>query len=466
MPISQLDKQPSFGLAVVTLLSIFAVIAVGLFYLHTSLHALILIAIIIAALSTFSLGYRFRDIRDAMNQGISSAFSAIYIFILIGVMIAALIQSGTIATLIYYGIQFMSPAIFLPTGLILCSIMSLATGTSWGTVGTVGVVLIGIGVTLGIPAPLVAGMVVSGACFGDKVSPVSDTTNLAAMASKVKLYDHIQGMLYTTGPAFILALLTFAVLGMQYAENSLPTQELLAIQSALDGEFELGVVTLLPFVLMLGLSVFRVSAEPSMVAASVAAVVLALGYQDQSLSAALSSLYSGGEYDVGIASLNDLLSRGGIESMLWTLSLSLMALSLGGILEHFKFLSVLISSLVKRIKRAWALVATTIVASFTGNVTMGEAYMSIILGGQLFGEAYDQKNVDRRVLSRSLEEGGTLTAGLIPWTTAGAFFTSTLGVSALEYAPWALLNWLSPLIAITIAMTSIGMFRNNKLETN
>ncbi len=454
-------KEPSFLHAFVTLAAIIGVLSTGLFFLETSLHSLILVSLMIASISAFSLGYDFRAIRHAMNSGITGALTAIYIFILIGVLIAAFIQSGTLATLIYYGIEFVSPAIFLPAGLVLCSLMSLATGTSWGTVGTIGVVLMGIGTTMGIPAPLVAGMIISGACFGDKMSPVSDTTNLASMTSRVDLYSHIRSMLFTTGPAYILALAVFSFMGLSYAENQLPADQLAAMQSALKETFHINLVTLLPLVVMLALSMARVAAEPSMVMASSVAVMLAVFMQDQSLATVLNSLYGGGTVRTGLESMDSLLGRGGITSMMWTLSLSLMALALGGILEHCRFLRVLIHTIVTRIKKTSALVATTVIACFTGNMTMGEAYMSIILGGQLFSDAYDRKGVDRRVLSRSLEEGATLTTALIPWTTGGAFFASTLGVSVIEYAPWALLNWLSPILAIAFAMLGFGLFRKD-----
>ncbi|USE38542.1 Na+/H+ antiporter NhaC [Endozoicomonas sp. SCSIO W0465] len=451
-------KEPGFLHAFITLAAIIAVISTGLFILETSLHSLILVSLMIASVSAFSLGYDFRAVRDAMNSGITGALTAIYIFILIGVLIAAFIQSGTLATLIYYGIEFVSPAIFLPAGLILCSLMSLATGTSWGTVGTIGVVLMGIGTTMGIPAPLVAGMVISGACFGDKMSPVSDTTNLASMTSKVDLYAHIRGMLFTTGPAYILALVVFSLMGLDYAENQLPTEQLSAMQVALQDTFTINALTLLPLIIMLALSTARVAAEPSMMMASSVAVVIAIFIQDQSLTTVLGSLYGGGSVRTGLESMDSLLGRGGITSMMWTLSLSLMALALGGILERCRFLRVLIHTVVTRIKRTSTLVTTTIIACFTGNMTMGEAYMSIILGGQLFSDAYDQKGVDSRVLSRSLEEGATLTTALIPWTTGGAFFASTLGVAVIDYAPWALLNWLSPVFAMVFAVMGFGLF--------
>ncbi|WP_263081259.1 Na+/H+ antiporter NhaC [Endozoicomonas sp. Mp262] len=458
-------KQPGFTHALLTLAAIIGIISIGLFFLQTSLHSLLIICILVASLSAWRLGYNFRAIRQAMNAGISDALSAIYIFILIGVLIAAFIDSGTLATLIYYGIEFVQPAIFLPAGMILCSFMSIATGTSWGTVGTVGVVLMSIGTTMGVPAPIIAGMIISGACFGDKMSPMSDTTNLSAMTSRTNLYSHISSMLYTTGPTYILALITFTLISLGYADSQIPTAELSSLQDALTAHFNINVLTLLPIVIMLVLSVLKVAAEPSMMAASITAVIIAVLVQDQSFTSVLNSLYSGGNIQTNHESLDLLLGRGGIASMMWTLSLSLIALALGGILERCQFLKVLITAILSRIKHGASLVATTIIACFIGNVTMGEAYMSIILGGQLFGKAYDEKGIDRRVMSRSLEEGATLTTALIPWTTGGAFFASTLGVSVLDYAPWALLNWINPLLSILFAYLGVALFRSAKKTT-
>lgn len=450
--------KPSFYHALLTLLSIISCISFGL-YFSVSLHALLLICLVIASGSARLLGYDFIGIRHAMNSGISNALQAIYIFILIGVLIASFVESGTLATLIYYGIEFIHPAWFLPAGLLLCSFMSIATGTSWGTVGTIGVVLMSIGSAMHIPEPVVAGMVISGACFGDKMSPVSDTTNLAAMTSRTELYSHIKSMLCTTGPTYLLVMLIFAFVGMEFAGNGLPGEELLALQGAIQGTFSTSLLTLLPLIVMLGLSVARMAAEPSMMAASITAAILAVLLQGQDLSVMLNSLYDGGNVRTGLESLDQLMARGGITSMLWTLSLSLLALALGGILESCQFLKVLIAEVLKRVKKGVSLITTTIFACFVGNLTMGEAYMSIILGGQLFGDAYDQKHLERNVMSRSLEEGATLTTALIPWTTGGAFFASTLGVAVLDYAPWALLNWINPFISILFAYFGIALFR-------
>ncbi|MGY0399975.1 MAG: Na+/H+ antiporter NhaC [Ostreibacterium sp.] len=458
--------NPSFLHSALTFGAVIIIISGGLFYLKTSLHALMLTCLLVVNLSAWFLSKgEFKPIRKAMNAGISGAFSAIYIFLLIGVLIATFIQSGTIGALIYYGLQLISPAYFLPAGLILCSLMSIATGTSWGTVGTAGIVLIGIGSAMNLPLPLVAGMVISGACFGDKMSPVSDTTNLAAMSSGINLYKHIKSMSYTTGPTYLICLVLYTYLGLKYANHSLPEANLNQLKIAIESLYDINLLTLLPFIVMLVLSFGKVSAEPSMMASIVVAVLIALFMQDKSFSSVLTAIYSGEKPNSGIVSLDNLLGRGGIASMMWTLSLSLMALALGGVLHEFGFVRVLISGLLLSVRKAGSLVAITITSCFIGNLSMGEAYMSIILGGRLFGDAYDERGIDRSVMSRSLEEGATLTAALIPWTTGGAFFSSALGVKVIDYLPWALLNWINPLIGILFAFLGIAIFKKS-VKTN
>ncbi|CAM3628449.1 Na+/H+ antiporter NhaC [Parendozoicomonas haliclonae] len=455
----QPSREPTFNQALITFSAIVAIIGIGLFYLSTSLHSLMLGCLIVAGSSVLYLGYDYKAVREAMNEGIRGALTAIYIFIMIGVLIAALIESGTLASLIYLGVQFIEPAIFLPAGLVLCSLMSVATGTSWGTVGTAGVILMGIGSAMNFPPELVAGMVISGACFGDKMSPVSDTTNLAAMSSGTPLYQHMRSMCYTTVPVYILVLVLFTWLGLDYSNEPMPASELAVLNTALTETFNISWLAIIPLLVMLMLSAFRAPAEVAMMASAASCILLAVTLQERAFGAVLNSLFSGSDIRSGVEVLDGLLGRGGISSMMWTLSLALMALALGGILNHFGFLRVLISGILKRVKRSASLVATTIVSCFVGNGSMGEAYMTLILGGQLFGDAYDKQGLDRSVLSRSLEEGATLTVALIPWTTGGAFFASTLGVPVLEYAPWALLNWLNPLVAIAFAYLGIGLFK-------
>lgn len=441
----------------------FLMISSGLFIFAISLHIVMFFCLIWTALHAWWLGYDFAAIRGMMSTGISNALPAIYIFILIGMVIAAFMQSGTVTALIYHGLNLLSPSLFLAAGLILCSLMSVATGTSWGTAGTLGVVLMGIGSAMEIPLPLVAGMVVAGATFGDKLSPISDTTNLAAMSANTNLYRHIVSMLYTTVPAFVLSLLIFTLLGLRFADNALPEAAIAQMQDALAGQYSLSLVaTLLPLLVMLVMSLRRLPPEISMTASILSAVAVAVLYQDRSLVEVLNSLWSNSPGTTGIESLDSLLGRGGITSMSWTLLLSLLALALGGVLFNAGFLQALLEGIIARVQRTASLIATTIGAGIVGNMGMGEAYISIILNCQLFRKAYEAKGLDNAVLSRSVEEGSTMSTGLIPWTTAGAFYASTLGVPVLDYAPYAFLNYLNPIISIAMASVGIGLLRNSR----
>jgi NhaC family Na+:H+ antiporter len=410
--------------------------------------------------SCYSLGHDYLQIRELMNSALTRAMPAIYIFILIGMVISSFMHSGTIATLMYYGLSWLSPSLFLALGMLLCAVMSVATGTSWGTVGTLGVVFIGIGSAMNIPAPLVAGMIVCGATFGDKMSPISDTTNLAAMSAGTDLYRHIYSMLFTTVPTFGLTFLIFLVIGLDYGDQNLELSEVTSIQAALAINYSLTpLVTLLPLVLLATLSIRKVPAEVTMSCSIMLAVLIAVVYQGENPIAVLNALWENTPESTGIESLDALLGRGGISSMSWTLLLALMAIALGGILHGAGILKALLAGIIARVQRTATLIATTILSGFLGNIAMGEAYISIILSCQLFKPKYEQQKLESAILSRSVEEGSTMTTGLIPWTTAGAFYSATLGVEVFSYAPYAFFNYLNAIVAIAMAALGIGLLK-------
>ncbi len=451
-------KTPSLAHSALTFIVVIMVIALGLFWLAIDLHALMFLCLIWTGCNAWLLGADFGQIRQFMSEAIARALPAIYIFILIGMVIASFMHAGTIAALMYYGLSWISPALFLPLGMLLCAFMSLATGTSWGTVGTLGVVFIGIGSAMDMPLPLVAGMIVCGATFGDKMSPVSDTTNLAAMSAGTNLYRHIYSMMFTTIPTFLLTLVLFSVIGFGYTDNLLSTDELSAIQQALADSYQLApAITLLPIVVLAGCSLRRLAPEISMSSSILTAMCIAMLLQGDSFDIVLNSLWANTPGNTGINNIDELLGRGGIFSMSWTLLLAIMALALGGIMHSAGFLRTLLAGLIARVQHAAALVASTIGTGFIGNMAMGEAYISIILNCQLFREKYDQEGMDSAILSRSVEEGSTLTTGLIPWTTAGAFYAATLNVPVLDYAPYAFFNYLNAVVAIAFAATGIGL---------
>ena len=454
-------RQPSLLHALVCFLPIVGFISLGLFVFGISLHTIIFACLIWAVTNTAVLKYSYAEIQEMISQAITRALPAIYIFILIGMVIASFMQSGTIAMLIYYGLGILEPSFFLFSGLLLCCLMSVATGTSWGTVGTLGVVFIGIGEALQIPLPIVAGMIVSGATFGDKMSPVSDTTNLAAMSAETNLYTHIRTMSITTVPTLIIVSVILLFLGSFYADNRLPSVSIANIREALDKAYHLNpVVTLLPLAVMLGMSLKRYSPQVSMTGSIVTATIIAIAYQQSSAVSVANALWSNTPGTTGIESIDNLLGRGGITSMSWTLLLSLMALALGGVLFGGGFLAVLLSGMINQIKRTTSLIGLTIASSFIGNIAMGEAYISIILNCQLFKGSFEAMKLDSSLLSRSVEEGSTVTTGLIPWTTAGAFYAATLGVPVLDYLPYAFFNYLTPFVSVSMAALGLGLLGN------
>jgi len=452
------SPSPSFLQSTVCFLGIIVFIATGLLYLQISLHSILFLSLLWAASHARWLGCGYPTIREMMSSAITRALPAIAIFLLIGMVIASFIHSGTIATLMYFGLDWLSPALFLPVGMLLCSLMSVATGTSWGTVGTLGIVLLGIGESLAIPAPLVAGMVVCGATFGDKLSPVSDTTNLAALSAGTSLYRHIYSMLFTTTPAYLIALLLFLIIGSGFDDHALTPNDTAMLQQALANHFQLNpMLTLLPLVTLAALSIRKAAAEVAMSAAITVAVLIAIAYQGASPALVLNALWENQTGNTGILSLDNLLGRGGMFSMSWTLILALLAIALGGILHGAGFLECLMRGLIHRIKRLGSLIATTIASGILGNMAMGEAYISIILNCQLFARKYEEHNLDPAILSRSVEEGSTMTTALIPWTTAGAFYAATLGVPVFDYLPYAFFNYLNAIVAITMAALGIGL---------
>ena len=445
---------------------IVGIIGIGLFRYGIDLHVLMFFCLLWVGCNARLLGIRFQSLRDQSAIAIGRALPAIYIFILIGMIIASFMHSGTIAVLMYYGLDWLTPGSFLAIGMVLCALMSLATGTSWGTAGTLGVVFIGIGSAMQIPLPLVAGMIVCGATFGDKLSPVSDTTILAAMSAETNLYRHIYSMLFTTVPAFVIALVLFIVIGANYGDLGFANTEITEIRRALSEEYQLSpVVCLLPILVLVALSVRRVPAEITMAASVVVAVLVAVTYQGVSPVVVLNALWQNSPGTTGVVNLDNLLGRGGINSMSWTLILALMALALGGILHGCGFLNALLDGIVSRIRRVPSLIATTIGTGFLGNMAMGEAYVSIILTCQLFLPKYKAVGLDPAVLSRSVEEGSTMTTGLIPWTTAGAFYTATLGVPVLDYVPYAFFNYLNAVVSVCMAIAGIGLLRTLAPET-
>lgn len=460
------NNKITFAHSLLVFLGLFALIAFGMFKLDQLLHVALFLAVIWVAVNAWLVGFKYETIRAMMSGAITRALPAFYIFLLIGLMIATLMKSGTVATLLFYGLDWLTPQVFLPVGFVLCALMSLLTGTSWGTVATLGVVFMGVGMALEVPLYWVAGMVISGATFGDKMSPISDTTNLAALSSETDLYAHIRSMMMTTIPTFILVVIIFAVVGFGFGQSEGNFEQVQNIRVALSDHFNLNpLITLWPVVVMGVLSYKKMAPEISMTACVLVAVLVAWGFQDQSIQQLAHAMWSNSKTDTGIGSIDDLLGRGGLFSMAWTLILAFLAIALGGILQGSGFILALLGGVIQRVKSNGGLVATTIGTGLFMVATLSEAYIAIILNSELYKKTFMDRGIDTAVLSRSVEEGTTLMAAIIPWGVTGSFYAATLGISVIEYAPYALLNLLNPIVSIVFAFLGIAIIKAKKFES-
>ena len=388
---------------------------------------LVISAMIAAVMSMCLMKVKWAVIEEGILTSILMGMQAILILYTVGMLIGSWIQSGVVPTMIYYGLSIISPSIFLIASLLICSVVSLATGTSWGTSGTVGIALMGIGAGLGISAPITAGFVISGAYFGDKMSPLSDTTNLAPAMAGTDLFQHIRAMCWTTGPTYLIVLVLAGIMGMKYAGGTLDTAKITAIQLLMKGEFSISPLGLLPPLIVIGLAASKKPAIPSIFSGVVAGcilgalqgvdfpsmlVVLQDGYVpdlaskvvelSEDLPAIANLLSEAGvagvtpDTAVGAAEvLTELLERGGLQSMNWTVSLIICALTFGGILERIGFLEVVLDTLLKNVKSAGALCASVVVSCFCTNLLTGDQYIAIVLPGRMF-----RKNSPRRACIR------------------------------------------------------------------
>jgi NhaC family Na+:H+ antiporter len=451
---------PSITTALLVCFGVIATMLVGIVVYRIPIQVLLLVAIVVTAAVSMRHGYSTDELIGAMSESLSRAMVAMLIFILIGAIIGAWIHSGTVPALIYYGLNLLSADYFLPAGLIICSVTSLVTGTSWGTAGTVGLALMGIGIGMGFPAPVVAGMVISGAYFGDKMSPLSDTCILAAAAAETDIYKHIVGMSYTTIPAYLICFIAYLLMSFHYAPDSQSSiAEVANIQAVLDGRFNLTPFVLLPALLLIVLIVMKVHPVTAILFAALSGILVAVIFQDSGVVSALTAINNGYTEKTGHKLVDAILLKGGIQSMMWTFSLAFLALCLGGMLEKVGFVQVLIEKAMQRITSVNQMVPMVIGTTFLSNVAMGTNYMSIILNGAAYRNAFDKLGLHRKLLSRLLEEGGTQTAALVPWSTAGAFMAATLGVATFSYAPYTLLNLINPVLSIVLAGFGVFVFK-------
>jgi NhaC family Na+:H+ antiporter len=420
-------------------------------------QVLLIGAATITAILGLVLGFRWKDMERGIVDSIHKAMPAILIMLSVGVLVGSWMASGTIPMVIYYGLKLISPKFFLATACLVCSVVSLASGTSWGTIGTVGVAFIGIAMGLGISLGAAAGAVVAGAYFGDKMSPLSDIPNLATVISGSNLFDHIKHMLWSAVPAWLAGLVVYFLVGLKYAPAAVGSETLDLILGTLKSNFRFSILLLLPMAVIFYFAAAKKPTIPAMILSSLTAGALAVIVQKTPVTVVATAMNSGLPTRTGVGVVDTLLAKGGMMSMMETQLIAFTAFSFGGIMQKTGCLAVILGRVMRFTREVWSLVLTTIGAAILSAMITGSSYLSMILPADLLAPIYREKNLAAKNLSRIIEESGGIIVPLIPWSMAGVYITGTLGVSTFSYLPWAFMNYLSVLMLALFGFTKWTM---------
>ncbi|MBL4581592.1 MAG: Na+/H+ antiporter NhaC [Gammaproteobacteria bacterium] len=430
------------------------------------------IALIVGAVVASIIGWRngqdWQQIENAIVSGVTIALKPILILFSVGLLIGSWILSGTVPTMIYYSLLILDPAIFYAASCFICGIIALSIGSSWTVAGTVGIALIGAAAGLGLSVEITAGAIISGAYFGDKMSPLSETTNLAPAVAGTDLFSHIGHMVWTTIPSIVIALVLYAIIGLNIdTENS--ASDLAVTMQLITDNFTINPLMLLPVLALLIMAQKKLPPIPTILAGAFIGVILALLFQQ---SAVLSlagdtpnvflglfkgtwqTLYDGFSLSSGNETLDDLMTRGGMSSMLNTVWLILCAMVFGAVMDHTGLLQCLVDYALSFVHNTGSLIATTILTCIGANIITSDQYISIVLPGRMYKMEFQNRNLDAKNLSRCLEDAGTMTSPLVPWNTCGAYMAGTLGVATFAYLPYCFFNLICPVVAVIYGYTN------------
>lgn len=455
--------------------------------LYVDAHMPLAVSIVVACIVGGVCGHSFSDMLAGMIERLNATMEAILILCTVGLLVASFLMSGTIPALIYYGLNLLTPQLFLPVGCFLCAIVGLACGSSWTATATMGIAMLGIGAGLGIPAPITAGMAISGAYVGDKFSPLSDTTNLAAAVSGTGLFDHVTAMVSTTAPTFVIALIGYAILGVATSSGSYDPTVAKDIQTVIASGFNINPFLLVPILVVITACVMKLPGLVGVAISIFTGVIFAVIFQGVGSLAELFDMLHYG-YGFGVdtadaalvaaesAALNvsedayitvcDLLNRGGMDHTMGTINLILLAVAYGGALERCGCTEALFGKLKSRLNSVGSLVFATMATSLFCDATMCDQFLSIGVPAPLYVEKYDELGLSRNMLSRTLEDCGTLWAAMFPWTGCGAYQQGVFGMSPFTYFPFAFVNLLNPIYAAITAFLGRNIFWADGSYTN
>lgn len=442
-------RRPSFFESLLPLIVLACLLGIGYGIFQYRIEVLLLTAATVAGIVGYRLGFSYKEMENGVMDSIRKGLPAMSILIIVGALIGSWLAAGTIPMLIYYGLQIISPQYFLVTACIVCSIVSVLTGTSYGTVGTVGIAFIGIAQGFDIPLGMAAGAIVAGAYFGDKISPFSDTTNLAPIAAGSNLFDHIRHTLWTTTPAWLLGLIVYFIAGLQFDVAVVESERIELILTTISANFTFHILLLIPPAIVLYATIRKLPVIPGMLASAFVAIVLAIAFQSETLGDMIAVTVFGYTSTTDVGLVDTLLSRGGMQQMMDVTLIALCAFAFAGIAQSTGMLDVILERLLRVARTTGKLVAATVSSCILTAFMTGSSYLSILLPGELFSPAYKKRGLAAKNLSRTTEDSGTVMVPLVPWSIAGVFMAGTLGVPTLEYAPWAVMcysGWIFALI--------------------
>ncbi len=456
-------RTPTLKEAIFPIAFMIIALAIGYGYLGYRTEPILVMSAFVAGGISLRLGYTWKEMEGAIVEKIAKAMPATLVLWSVGFLIGSWMFSGTVPMIIYYGVQIVNPKFLLVSAFLITALVSTVTGTSWGAAGTIGVAIMGIAGGLGISMPATAGAVVAGAYFGDKLSPLSDTTNLAPIAAGSELYEHIKHMLYTTIPAAVISIMVYLIVGFKSSGQTTNPETVMTMLSQLDSMYRWNWLLLLPVFMIIFGSIKKWPAVPTMLSTSFISIVLGIAIQGFTLKDGVTSLIKGfnvsmtGTETKIIWEITRLINRGGVVSVTGTTVLIFCAMGFAGIISVTGMLDKVLDSILKNVNSDRGIILSTISACFTMAFVTGSSYLSILIPGELFKETYVNRGLHPKNLSRTLEDSGTVLVPLVPWSAAGAYMATTLGVPTLEYLPWAVLNYTGIVVAIILAITGVGV---------
>lgn len=468
-----IKKRPTFLQAISCIIFMVAVIAIGNGIFKMPVQPLLIFCAAYAAILGIRLGYTWREMEKGISQKLEQSMPTMFILFSVGIIVGTWVFSGTVPLMIYYGLKIINPQYFLVTAFLIVAIVSVATGTAWGSTATAGVALMGVATEMGIPAGMAAGAIIAGGVFGDKLSPLSDTTNLAPLVCGVDLFDHIRHMFYTTIPSSLIAIVIYFIVGRNFGSDVTGTSDSISlILTNLDSMYNFSIILLIPIIIIVVGSIMKKPTVPLMLISSLVAIFLGVFVNGFNFTDGMVATVSGFNVnmaasatfnpDLAAPQILKLVNRGGINSMMNIVITIFCGYSFAGILEKIGCLEVILEAFSDKVTQPWQLVGVTIIGSLILVFTAGVASISILMMGTLLKDAYVNAGLHPKNLSRTLEDAGTMILPFVPWGASGIFYAEILGVNVSDYWMWTIPCYLCIVFAMICAFTGFGIAKIDK----